>query len=104
MLLFPFVLHFSACLGILFVSILSIVATLIGIVVSSILIDLNSVMVGWDSVTSMVTHYGLHSPRIESWWGRDFPHSSRPALGPTQPPVQWVLGLFLGGKAAGACH
>ena len=27
---------------------------------------------------------------------RDFPHLSRPALGTTQPPVQWVPGLSWG--------
>ena len=31
--------------------------------------------------------YGLDGPGIESRWGRDFPHMSRPALGPTHSPV-----------------
>jgi hypothetical protein len=46
--------------------------------------------------------YGLDGPGIESRWGRDFPHLSRPALRPTQPHVQWVTGLSRGWKAAGA--
>ena len=57
---------------------------------------------GRDSSVGIATRYGLDGPGIESRLGLDFPHQSRPALGPTETPIQWVLGLFPGGKAAGA--
>ena len=44
----------------------------------------------------IATRYGLDGLGIELRWGRDFLHPSRPALGPTQPPVQWVPGLSRG--------
>jgi hypothetical protein len=47
---------------------------------------------GRDSSVSVATRYRLDSLGIESQWGQDFPHLSRPALGPTQAPVQWVPG------------
>jgi len=55
---------------------------------------------GRDSSVGIATRYGLEGPRIECLWGRDFPHPSRPTLGPTQPPIKWVPGLLHGSKAA----
>ena len=50
------------------------------------------------SVVGIETAYGLDGPEIEARWKRDFPHLSRQALRPTQPPVQWVSSLFPGSK------
>ena len=57
---------------------------------------------GHDSSVGIATRYGLDGSRIESRWRRDFRHTSRPALGPTQPPIKWASGNFPGGNAAGA--
>ena len=56
-----------------------------------------------DSSVGIATRYGLDGPGIKSRWRRDFLHLPRPALGPTQPPIQWVPGLFFGGKERPGC-
>jgi hypothetical protein len=43
---------------------------------------------GSGSSVGIAIGYRLDGPGIESRWGQDFPHLSRPDLGPTQPPVQ----------------
>jgi hypothetical protein len=48
------------------------------------------------SSVGLATGYGLDGPRIESRWGRDFPHLSRRALGPTHPLVQLGIRSFPG--------
>jgi len=53
-------------------------------------------------VVGIANRYGLDGRGIESQLGWDFQHSSRPVLGPPKPPMQWVTGLFLGRKEAGA--
>jgi len=54
------------------------------------------------SVVGIVTRYGLNGPRIESQWGTRFSAHVQTGSVPIQLPVHSVLGLFAGGKAAGA--
>jgi hypothetical protein len=54
------------------------------------------------SSVGIATGYGLDGPGIESrWWGRDFSHTSRPALGPTHLLYNGYR-VCPGGKAAGS--
>jgi hypothetical protein len=53
---------------------------------------------GPGGVVGIATGYGLDGSGIKSRWGRDFLHLSRPALGPTQSPVQWIPGFSRGYK------
>jgi len=53
-------------------------------------INLRSIYtVGPDSSVGIATLYATEGPGIESRWELDFTHLSRPAVGPTQPPIQY---------------
>ena len=47
-----------------------------------------------DNWVGIATCFGMDGSGIEFRWKQDFPHLSRPALGPTQHPMQWVPCLF----------
>ena len=51
------------------------------------------------SQAGITTCYGMDGLGIKSGWERGFPLPSRPALGPNQPPAQWVPDLFTEGKS-----
>ena len=53
-----------------------------------LLYTITAFAVGWDNVVGIATGYGMESPEFQPRAGegaRDFPNSSSPALGPTQP-------------------
>jgi hypothetical protein len=61
--------------------------------------DLTIYITNWsrDSAVDTAPDYGLDGRRVEVWvpeGSKIFSAASRPALGPTQPPIQWVLGAF----------
>ena len=56
-----------------------------------------------DSVVGIATRYGLRGSGIKSRWGRDFPHPSKPALGPYPVSYTMATGPLPGVNRPGRC-
>ena len=59
----------------------------------------NACVIIYNVSVTIATRCGLDGTGIDSRWRKDFPLSSRPALGPSQLPIQWIPAHFSGGKA-----
>ena len=58
--------------------------------------------VGQNGVDGTATRYGVNFSGIESRWGEDIPHTSRPALGDQPDLLYNGYGVIPGDEAAGA--
>ena len=54
-----------------------------------------------DSAVGIATRYGLEGLQMELRWGANFSATAQNGPVPTHSPLQWVPGLFPGGKATG---
>jgi len=61
-------------------------------------------LVGWNGVVGTATRYRLDGLAIQSWWAQHILHLSRPALGPTHPPIQQVSRLSARHEVARRCR
>lgn len=60
------------------------------------------IIVWQDRLVCVATRYGLDGSEDRIPVGQVYAHPPRPALGPTQPPIQGLLGLSLEGKVTKA--
>ena len=65
-------------------------------VTQELLVPTTEIKGGPGNVVDIANGYGPDGLGFESRWERDFPHLSRPVLGPIQPPVRWAPGLSRG--------